>query len=50
MKVLMLATQLLTFMRFQDEGSVKEWLLFCKPLLDPTISNDIFKKLDQFNP
>jgi hypothetical protein len=39
---------LLTFIRFEDEESVKEELLFCKPLLGLTTSNDIFKKLDHF--
>jgi hypothetical protein len=36
----------LTFIRFEDEESVKEELLFCVPLLGRTTSNDIFKKLD----
>jgi hypothetical protein len=49
MKVLMLATvHLLTFIRFEDEETVKEELVFCKPLLGCTTSNDIFKKLDRF--
>jgi hypothetical protein len=39
---------LLTFMRFEDEESVKEELLFCETLLGRTTSNYIFKKLDQF--
>jgi hypothetical protein len=40
---------ILTFIRFEDVESVKEELLFCKPLLGhTTTSNDIFKKLDQF--
>jgi hypothetical protein len=34
----------LTFIRFEDEESVKEDLLFCEPLLGRTTSNDIFKK------
>jgi hypothetical protein len=37
----------LTFMRFEDEESIKEELLLCKPLLGRTTSNYIFKKLDQ---
>jgi hypothetical protein len=39
---------LLKFIRFEDEESGKEELLFCKPLLGRTTSNDIFKKTDQF--
>jgi hypothetical protein len=31
----------LTFIRFEDEESVKEELLFCKPLLGRTTSDDI---------
>jgi hypothetical protein len=38
----------LTFIRFEDEESVREELLFCEPLLGRTTSNDIFKKLDRF--
>jgi hypothetical protein len=34
----------LTFIRFEDEESVKEELLFCEPLLGRTTSNYIFKK------
>jgi hypothetical protein len=41
-------TYLLTFIRFEDEESVKEELLFCERLLGRTTSNDIFKQLDQF--
>jgi hypothetical protein len=39
---------LLIFIRFEDEESMKEELLFCEPLFGRTTSNDIFKKLDQF--
>jgi hypothetical protein len=39
---------LLTFIRFEDEESVEEELLFCEPFLGRTTLNDIFKKLDQF--
>jgi hypothetical protein len=39
---------LLTFIRYEDEDSVKEKLLFCEPLLGCTTSSDIFKKLYQF--
>jgi hypothetical protein len=35
---------LLTFIRFEDEESIKEEL-FCEPLLGRTTSNDIFKKI-----
>jgi hypothetical protein len=35
---------ILTFIRFKDEVSVKEELLFCELLLGLTASNDIFKK------
>jgi hypothetical protein len=38
----------LTFIRFEDEESVKEELLFCEPLLGRTTSNYILKQLDQF--
>jgi len=38
---------LLTFI-FEDEDSVKEVLLLCKPLLGHIISKNIFKKSDQF--
>jgi hypothetical protein len=41
-------TNLLTFIRFEDEESVKEELLFCETLLGRTTSNGIFKQLDQF--
>jgi hypothetical protein len=34
----------LTFIRFEDDESVKEELLFCEPLLGHTSSNYIFKK------
>jgi hypothetical protein len=36
---------LLTFIRFEDEESIKEELLFCEPMRGRTTSND---KLDQF--
>jgi hypothetical protein len=36
---------LLTFVRFEDEKSVKGQLLFCKPLLSPTTSNDTRESL-----
>jgi hypothetical protein len=39
---------LLTFIRFEEEESVKQELLFCEPLLGRATSNDIFKKLVQF--
>jgi hypothetical protein len=39
---------ILTFIRFEDEESIKEELLFFEPFLARTTSNDIFKKLDQF--
>jgi hypothetical protein len=39
---------LLTFIRLENEKSVKEELSFCKPFLGCTTSNDIFKKLNQF--
>jgi hypothetical protein len=39
---------LLTFIRSEDEESVKEELLFCEQLLGRTTSNYIFKKIDQF--
>jgi hypothetical protein len=38
---------LLTFI-FEDEDSVKEELLLCKPLLGHITSKNIFKKSDQF--
>jgi hypothetical protein len=38
----------LTFIRYEDEESVKEESLFCEPLLGRTTSDGIFKKLDQF--
>jgi hypothetical protein len=31
----------LTFIRFEDEESVEEELLFCEPVLGRTTSNDI---------
>jgi hypothetical protein len=34
---------ILTFRRFEDEETVKEQLLFCKPLLGCTTSNVILK-------
>jgi hypothetical protein len=36
---------LLTFIRFEDEESVKEELLFCEPLLGRATSNYVFKKI-----
>jgi hypothetical protein len=36
---------LLTFIRFEDENSVEEELLFCEPLLGHTTPNDILKSL-----
>jgi hypothetical protein len=38
----------LTFIRLEDEESVKEELLFCEPLLGRTTSNYFLKKLDKF--
>jgi hypothetical protein len=39
---------LLTFVRFEDEESEKDELLFCEPLLGQVTSNDIFAKFDHF--
>jgi hypothetical protein len=43
-----MAPHLTFIIRFEDEESVKEELLFFEPLLGRTTSNDIFKKLDRF--
>lgn len=40
--------QLLVFVRYINEGTIKEDMLFCKPLETMTTGEDIFKILDTF--